>query len=81
MTVNVQLFAGARELAGADSLEVEVDDGANYQQLAAAIAAVCPALETLMTASRFAAGAEYARPADEVDPAAEIALIPPVSGG
>lgn len=81
MTVRVLLFAGAREAAGMDSVSVDLPAGADYAQLAAALRETAPTLAGLIARSRFAEGTRYAGPTDAVDPAAEIALIPPVSGG
>lgn len=81
MTVAVLMFAGAREAVGADQVEVTLDDGATYAELAAALAERFPGLARLVKSARLAADAGYVDPADGIDPTAEIALIPPVSGG
>ena len=81
MTVTVLLFAGAREAAGADQVSVELADGAVYSDLASELRRGFPQLQRLTAAARFAADAGYVDLSDPVDPAAEIALIPPVSGG
>lgn len=81
MIVTVQLFAGARESAGADHVQVTLEDSARFADLALVLAATAPRLEPLLKYARFAANAEYVRPEDAIDPKSEIALIPPVSGG
>lgn len=81
MTVEVQLFAAAREAVGADAVTVAAPDGASFAELAAAIVAEHPQLGDLIRVSRFASNGEYAPPTQAVDPAGEVALIPPVSGG
>lgn len=81
MRVTVLLFAGAREAAGADQVDVQLPDGATYAGLAEALRHAFPPLERLATTARFAADAAYVDLGEPVDPAAEIALIPPVSGG
>ncbi|MEM8865092.1 MAG: MoaD/ThiS family protein [Planctomycetota bacterium] len=81
MQVTIQLFAGAREAAGADNIAVDIDDDSNYADLAEAVTAACPALAPLVAAGRFAAGDQYVDKSAAVNPAADIALIPPVSGG
>jgi len=81
MTLKVQLFAGASQQVGQDAVELELPDDATYEDLAAKLAAAQPCLAGLIAASRFAADAEYVSLEVEVDPQAEIALIPPVSGG
>ncbi|MEN1680756.1 MAG: MoaD/ThiS family protein [Planctomycetota bacterium] len=81
MNVRVLLFAGAREAAGADAVQVDVPADADYARLAEAMAAQQPALSELIGRSRFAEGTRYVAPGDTIDPSTEIALIPPVSGG
>ncbi len=44
MTIRVQLFAGAREAAGADYVEVTLDDRATFADLSAALLAASPRL-------------------------------------
>lgn len=81
MKVRVLMFAGAREAVGADAVEVELDEGATFARLAERLREEHPALVPLARAARFASGTQYASPQQPVDPHAEIALIPPVSGG
>jgi molybdopterin converting factor subunit 1 len=81
MTHSVLLFARARQLAGQQLLEVELPEGASVADLKRAIAAACPALEPLLARVRIAVDAAYATDDQAVPPAAELAVIPPVSGG
>ena len=81
MNVNVQLFAGASQIAGVDEVSVELPAGATFADLSAALSAAEPNLTSLVASSRFAADAEYVAADAKVDLSAEIALIPPVSGG
>ena len=81
MNVQVLLFAAARQAAGCDRLAVELASGSNVAELRRAIAAACPALESVLQNSLLAIDHEYVREAFVVPPRAEIALIPPVSGG
>lgn len=81
MKILVQLFAGARELAGSDTIEVDLADGATYEDLSQAVTAACPALTSLVKSARFASGSQYVPASQAIDPTSEIALIPPVSGG
>jgi molybdopterin synthase catalytic subunit len=47
----------------------------------AALAAAHPVLVPLLPTCRFAIGTEFAEEGDVVPPGAEVAIIPPVSGG
>jgi molybdopterin synthase catalytic subunit/molybdopterin converting factor small subunit len=84
-SVTVQLFAVAAERAGARqvALEVAVDGGGlpTVGDVRRALAAQVPALAPLLAVCAFAVAAEYAEDAAPVPPGAEVAVIPPVSGG
>jgi len=77
----VQLFAGARDLAGAASISVELPNGATVAELKRAIGDRFPALSQLLTRSRIAVIREFADDSAVIPEGAELALIPPVSGG
>lgn len=81
MKLSVKLFAIARQRAGRDSVELELPDRATVSQLRAALAEHCPPLAELIPHVRFAVNSEYAVDAATIPPSAEVALIPPVSGG
>jgi molybdopterin converting factor subunit 1 len=81
MKVCVKLFAVARQRAGASTLEVEIPGAATAGQLRAALAEQFPPLKDILAHSRIAVANEYAADNDPISAAAEIALIPPVSGG
>jgi molybdopterin converting factor subunit 1 len=81
MIVHVSLFARARDLAGADVLRVELPDGATVADLRHRIAADCPALSSLLERSALAVANEFAADSLVLSANAEIALLPPVSGG
>jgi molybdopterin synthase catalytic subunit len=76
MRLRVRLFAVLRERAGADSLEIELDDGAT---VADAIEALSPVAAGMPF--RVAVNREYAEPSAALAPGDELAAIPPVSGG
>jgi molybdopterin converting factor subunit 1 len=81
MTLRVRLFARARDLAGADSVAVELPAGATVAELRARLGEAYPALRPLLARSAVAVNEEYAGDDVVIPPAAEIALLPPVSGG
>jgi molybdopterin converting factor subunit 1 len=81
MILHVRLFARARDLAGADSLHIELPDGATVADLRRQLAIVCPALAGLLRRSALAVANEFASDALILSEGVEIALLPPVSGG
>ncbi|MEX0978084.1 MAG: MoaD/ThiS family protein [Pirellulales bacterium] len=81
MTITVRLFAVARQLAGRESIELEVSPGTTIGQLRALVAAEIPDLAPVLPHVLFAVGSAYARDDEPIPPGAQIACIPPVSGG
>jgi len=79
--ISVKLFAAARELAGQEQVEVELASPANISQLREVILAEYPALGPLLPYALFAINANYATDKTVVPTDAEVACIPPVSGG
>ena len=80
MRVSVRLFAGLRERAGTDRLEIELPDDARVADVLAAMAGTpVGALrdrECVVAVNRDYAGADTPVRAGD-----EVALVPPVSGG
>jgi molybdopterin converting factor subunit 1 len=81
VNVTVKLFAVARQLAGSDTLQVELPAAATVGQLRAELARVCPPLAPWLAKMRIAVDAEYAGDAAPVTATSDVACIPPVSGG
>ncbi len=81
MNVRVRLFAVARQLAGADSIEVALDDEATVGDLRRGLSDQYPALASLIPHVMMAIGSSYVDNAAKITPGADIACIPPVSGG
>jgi molybdopterin converting factor subunit 1 len=81
MIVYVRLFARARDLAGADSVAVELPDGAAVKELRRALGALQPKLAGLLDRCALAVDNEFADDARPLAATSEIALLPPVSGG
>jgi MoaE-MoaD fusion protein len=80
MRVSVRLFAGLRERAGADRIEIELPEGARVADLLAAmgetpVGALAPG-QCVVALNREYAGADAVVGAGD-----EVALVPPVSGG
>jgi sulfur-carrier protein len=81
MRISVKLFARARELAGAPSIDIELPDGATVAQLRTALLEKSPALRPLASSLLVAVGSEYASESAVISSGAEVACFPPVSGG
>jgi molybdenum cofactor cytidylyltransferase len=79
--VTVRLFAVARQRAGRPEVTVELDEPATVGDLKRALATAVPELAPIVPALRIAIAAEYADDDQPVPPGAEVAVIPPVSGG
>ncbi len=81
MNVQVQLFAVARQLAGVDTIQVELSAGATIADLRSRLADSCPRLAELVPHTRFAVDDEYADDQACLSADSRVACIPPVSGG
>jgi molybdopterin converting factor small subunit len=81
MKATIKVFALARQLAGQESLAVDLPPGATVADLRQAIAEQYPALADLVAHALFAVNADYAGDAIPIPAEAELACIPPVSGG
>ncbi|MCA9106147.1 MAG: MoaD/ThiS family protein [Planctomycetales bacterium] len=77
----VLLFAAARERAGRDRIRLEVALPAPVAQVRGALTEACPELTGLIERCRFAVDNQFVEDEHEVPTGAEVALIPPVSGG
>jgi len=81
MRVRVLFFATAREAAGCASAELSIPDGATVRGAKDAIGERFPALRARLPHYRFALDREFAPLDAPVREGAELAVIPPVSGG
>ena len=77
----VKLFARARDLGGAAEIEFLLPEGATVADLRRRLAEKCPALTGLLERSALAVQNEFAAEGLLVPIGAEVALLPPVSGG
>lgn len=76
MQVRIRLFAGLRERAGADEVELELPEGARVNDALERMRELTAGVPVVMAVNR-----EYARGDDPLSTGDELALIPPVSGG
>jgi MoaE-MoaD fusion protein len=74
VVVTVRLFAGLRERAGSDRVQIELPDGARVADLLAA-------MDVAPRSCVVAINREYADAESLVREDDEVALVPPVSGG
>jgi molybdopterin converting factor subunit 1 len=81
MTVRVRLFARAKDLAGADAVTLSLPAGATVAELRRRLAAEYPALTGLLSRCAVAVAGEFAQDIQALPDSAEVALLPPVSGG
>lgn len=80
-TTRALLFARVRELAGVESVEVPLATGDNVATLRRVLASRLPGVAELLPRCAIAVNGEYADDSVSIPPNAELAVIPPVSGG
>jgi molybdopterin converting factor small subunit len=81
MMVTVLLFARARELAGADRILLAVPEEAVVADVRRELARMYPTMAGLVDHSALALHDDLVDDACLIFPHAELALLPPVSGG
>jgi molybdopterin converting factor subunit 1 len=81
MTITVLLFAQARERAGRARGTLELPEGSRVSDALAALEREHPALAELWPHMAVAVDRRLARPDVPLTHGAELALLPPVSGG
>jgi molybdopterin converting factor subunit 1 len=79
ITIEVRLFAGAREQAGTGTVAQLLSAGSTVAEAAEALYEAYPALREMRL--RFAVNAAYADPDKVLHDGDELACIPPVGGG
>jgi len=81
MKVDVKLFAQARDIAGAETVSVDLPDSARVADLRTALAVQFPKMKALIPNLLVAVGTDYADDTTLLNSEQEIACFPPVSGG
>ena len=79
--VRVKLFAAAKQVAGAECVELTLPEDAKVSDVRAALLAQFPALAGMGRLLLFAVNGDYAGDEAVIPSGAEVACIPPVSGG
>ena len=81
MRVTVRLFARLKELAGADTMTVEVAEPATVAMVWRAATVAAPALLPFEHALSCPVNATFSRMSHQVSDGDDVAFLPPVSGG
>ena len=81
MKITVLLFAQARERAGRANLSLKLPEGSRVSDALATLGRDHPALELLWPHLAVAVDGQVAAPDSALRAGAEVALLPPVSGG
>lgn len=81
MRIAVQLFAKARDLAGASRVELDLPDAARVADVRAALGQRFPQMAPLISSLLVSVGTEYANDQTLLRVGADVACFPPVSGG
>ncbi len=81
MTITVLFFAQARERAGRASVAIDLPEGSSLADAIARVRAEHPALDPLWPHLAVAVDGQLAPPGTTLSSGAEVALLPPVSGG
>jgi len=81
MRIQVKLFALLREMAGTDTVPLELPTTANAAQALQALRQSHPALQPYLDNVRLALKMDFVDEAADLHDGDELHLIPPVSGG
>lgn len=81
MRVRVRLFAGTREAVGAPQVTLELPEGATARDAVDRLCAAHPRLAGYRATMLLAVDGAFARPEAALAEGAELAIMPPVSGG
>lgn len=77
----IQLFAAVRDAAGSEIVTVSLPPGSSAQTTLDAVATAVPDAAELIAVCRLAVNCQYVAAGSCVPDDAELAVIPPVSGG
>jgi molybdopterin converting factor small subunit len=79
--VQVQFFSRLKDIAGASELQLELPEGATIENLLGLLYTHTPALRAWDSTILIGAGLEFVRRDYVLQPAEQIAIMPPVQGG
>ncbi len=81
MNLSVKLFAHAKDIAGAGSVEIDLPETASVADLRRVLGETIPALVGLIPSLLIAVDNDYADDTVSLSPGCNLACFPPVSGG
>lgn len=81
MKITVHLFAAARDRAGTPTVALDLPPTPVVADVRAALLIRFAGLAGLLAVSRIAVNHDFADDTDAIPAGAEVAVIPPVSGG
>ncbi len=81
MKVRILAFASARDAIGASQIELEIDEGSDLVDLEKLLKIEYPQLEPIWARLAIAVDGEISSSSTTLVEGAEVALLPPVSGG
>jgi molybdopterin converting factor subunit 1 len=81
MKVSLRLFAGLKDVVGRREMDIDVADGSTVGDLKERLALEFPSVQPLLKTLVFAIDDEYVSFEEKLREGAQVALIPPVSGG
>jgi molybdopterin converting factor subunit 1 len=81
LKITVHLFAAARDRAGSPTVALSLPPAPTVADVRAALLARFSDLAGLLAVSRIAVNHDFAEDTDAILAGAEVAVIPPVSGG
>jgi molybdopterin converting factor subunit 1 len=81
MKVTILLFARARDLAGGDTLVLEIPPTATLGEVRRQLGVNHPRLGAILDRCALAVNNDFAHDSAPVPAGAQIAVLPPVSGG
>jgi molybdopterin converting factor small subunit len=81
LRATIRLFAIARDRAGRPEVTLELPEAATAAEVRWALVDACPDLAPLVSHLLIAVDAESAADDRAIPPGAELAAIPPISGG
>jgi molybdopterin synthase catalytic subunit len=79
--ITVLLFGQAREITGAENVELRLEEGATVESAFAALTSQHPKLAAMERSLMFAINEEYASREQTLSNHDRLAILPPVSGG
>jgi len=81
MNVRIRFFAGAKEIAGAEQLTIEMQSPSTIGDLRVKLTELREEFQQVASSLLFAIGTDYVTNSFVIEPDCEVVCFPPVSGG